>query len=127
MSMVRPKYISPKWQRDELKTRFANALLTESKYDLPLLLISHLGPQESLRVEKEIMDIRKEFDIDGYRFALGIIDTAHFTVGFKSVPGIKGFGPAELRKYRKAMYHAQMEMKKLQLHVEHLLRESMLA
>jgi hypothetical protein len=72
------------------------------------------------------MEMRKEFKIAGYSFAIGIIDNANYTVGIVSWPGLRGFSPEDLRAYRYAMFQAQSEMTKMQNDIDKVLRESLL-
>ncbi len=70
------------------------------------------------------MEMRKEFEICGYKFAIGILNSANYVVGLLSWPGLRDFGPEELRRYRYAMFQAQAEITKMQNDVDRVLRES---
>lgn len=113
-------------EKQRLRGIFSNTRITESNFDIPQLLLTYLGIEYSKRLEREVMEMRKEFIIEGYKFAIGIIDPNQFTVGFLTWPGIRGIGADELRKYRYAMFQAQLEMKKMQHSIEDTLRKSLL-
>jgi len=72
------------------------------------------------------MEMRKEFEFHGYKFAIGLLDQSNYTVGLLSWPGIKDFTSEELKRYRYVMFQAQREIEKLQLDVEETLRNSLL-
>jgi hypothetical protein len=70
------------------------------------------------------MEMRKEFEFGGYRFVIGIHSSTDYMVGLLSWPGLKDFGPGELRRYRYAMFQAQNEITKMQGDVDRVLYQS---
>lgn len=109
-----------------LKTAFSTRMMKQPPVDLPMLLLTYLGIDMSNKIERDVMDMRKEFTFKGYTFALGIIDNANYSVGLLSWPGLKDFTTEELRKYRYVMFQAQAEITKMQNDIDRVLRESLL-
>lgn len=92
--------------------------------DIHMLLMCYLGLVRADQVSEELMEMRKEFEICGYKFAIGIHNGANYMVGLLSWPGLRDFGPDELRRYRYAMFQAQAEISKMQNEIDRVLRQS---
>jgi hypothetical protein len=115
-----------KWEKARLQGIFSRSKITESNFDIPLLLMTYLGLEYSKKTENEIMEMRKELEFYGYKVTVGVLDYNSYSVGIISWPGIRGFSADELRKYRYVMFQTQMEIDALQNDIERVLRESIL-